>query len=148
MSEVTKKIIKGQNLRLYVGEKCVALATSCSLSITNSLEDTSTKDSTGGWSEQEITGKSWSASCDALFAVGQDTGGNLYKDLATSLINGSKVTVKLETTSGSQNRVTDATNTFSLTGNAWIAEISLNAANKANSTYSVSLTGDGALSIA
>lgn len=148
MSELaTKKIIKGQNLRLFVGSKCIALATSCSLSLTNALEAVDTKDSTGGWSEQEVTGKSWSVSCDALFAVGTDAG-NLYKDLATSLIAGTKVAVKLETTKGDQNRTTDDVNVFALNGNAFIAELSLNAPNKTNASWSVSLTGDGALTIA
>ena len=41
------KVIKGQNLRIFVGEKCVAFSTSCQLQVSANLEDTSTKDSTG-----------------------------------------------------------------------------------------------------
>lgn len=65
-------VIKGQNLRVMVGNpaKCVAAAVSCQVHLVLQLEDTSTKDSTGGWQEQEPVGKSWDGTVDALVTDG------------------------------------------------------------------------------
>lgn len=61
--------IKGQNLRLLIGGKCVAGATSCTMHIAAQTEDSSTKDDTGDWTRNEITGLQWDASVDALMPV-------------------------------------------------------------------------------
>ena len=58
--------IKGQNLRLFLGGKCVAAATSCTLHVAANVEDCSTKDTVGGWTENTVVGFSWDAACDAL----------------------------------------------------------------------------------
>lgn len=135
--------IKGQNLRLFVGDKCIGAATSCSLHLSASLEDASTKDSTGSWTEQECTGKSWDASADALVFSEADAQAVGFFD-AVALV-GTKVTVKLQQTEGEKNRAAVASGK-TLTGSAWVNDISLSAANKQNSTWTIQLTGDGALS--
>lgn len=68
-------VIKGQNLRISIGGKFIVFATSCTLHVSAKLEDSSTKDSTGDWDEQEITGMSWDISTDALYSVDKDTNG-------------------------------------------------------------------------
>ena len=57
--------IKGQNLRLFIGNKCVAAATSCGLHINANIQEKSTKDS-DEWTENECLGVSWDAQVDAL----------------------------------------------------------------------------------
>lgn len=61
--------IKGQNLRLFVGTpaKCVAAAQSCSASLSAETQDISTKDTTGSFTENTVTGFSWNMSVDALY---------------------------------------------------------------------------------
>jgi hypothetical protein len=51
--------IKGQNLRVSINGKYLCSATTCSFHISAQLEDSSTKDSTNSWQQQECTGKSW-----------------------------------------------------------------------------------------
>ena len=64
--------IKGQNLRVLVGNplKCVAAALSCQVHIAVQLAEVSTKDSDGDWQEQEPVGKSWDGSVEALVSDG------------------------------------------------------------------------------
>lgn len=58
--------IKGQNIRIAVGRKCVAAATSCTLHISADLVDATTKDTPDGWKRQVCVGKNWDAQVDAL----------------------------------------------------------------------------------
>lgn len=142
------KVIKGQNLRVFVGGKCVAFATSCQLQVSANLEDTSTKDSTGSWDDQEIVSKSWSMSVDALYnAGGTDATGLNAQEMLDLLLAGNRVEVRFCVTGGAQNRESlTATSTMAeYEGSAWINDLSVTAANKSNASYSASLTGDGAL---
>ena len=142
------KVIKGQNLRIFVGEKCVAFSTSCQLQVSANLEDTSTNDSTGIWDEQEIVGKSWSMSVDALYnAGGTDATGLNAQEMLDLLLAGQQVQVRFSVTGGAQNRESlTATSTMAeYDGSAWINDLSVTAANKSNASYSASLTGNGAL---
>ena len=69
-------VIKGQNLRITIGGKYVAFATSCTVHVSASLEDSSTKDSSDGiFQEQQLTGLSWDISTDALYSVDTDASG-------------------------------------------------------------------------
>jgi hypothetical protein len=79
-------VIKGQNLRLLIGGKCVAFSTSCTVHASLSLEESSSKDSTNNFTEQTPTGISWDMSCDALYSVDVDaTGVNGINALDTVL---------------------------------------------------------------
>ena len=135
--------IKGQNLRLMIDGKCVAAATSCSVHLTASLEDASTKDNTGDWQEQEATGKSWDMSVDALVVVDKtDTTGLQAFDI-TKLI-GTTVEVTFQQTEGDQNRIAAANGT-KFTGKAIVNDVSITAGNRQNATYTCQLTGNGEL---
>lgn len=137
--------IKGQNLRVMVGNKCVAAATSASVHVAQELQDSSTKDSTGDWTEQEVTGLSWDASCDALFVIdSSDTTGEQIVDLLDTLIAKTEVTLSFKQTGSAKNR-TAPTGGLVWTGKALVSDISINADNKQNATYTVKFTGNGAL---
>ncbi len=59
--------IKGQNLRLFVDTtKPFASALTCSVNIQPSFVDTTTKDSTGGWQENQLIGNTWTADVEQL----------------------------------------------------------------------------------
>ena len=61
--------IKGQNLRLFLGGKCVAAATNATFHIAAQMGDCTTKDSEGDWTEQEPVGMSWDAQSESLVII-------------------------------------------------------------------------------
>ena len=137
-------VIKGQNLRLLIGGKCVAFATSCTVHVSLNLEESSTKDSTNNFTEQTPTGISWDMSCDALYSVDADaTGVNGINALDTVLAQ-QRVQVQFEQTQGEKNRVAVSGGAV-YSGYAWVNDISINAANRQNTSYTIQLTGDGQL---
>lgn len=137
--------IKGQNLRVLMGAKCIAMATSCTFHVAAQTEDSSTKDNTGDFAESEITGLSWDASTDSLVTLDADAGANTPTDLLTLILNKTKVTLVFDQTSGTNNR-TAQNASIKRTGQAYLTDYSLTAPNRANSTLTCHFTGTGALS--
>lgn len=138
--------IKGQNLRVMVEGKCIAMATSCTFHISAQLEDSSTKDSTGDWQEQEVTGLSWDASTDSLVTLADNgTGGELPVDLMTLIINKTPITLTFDQTAGANNRVAQ-NSTIKRSGSAYLTDLNITAQNRANSTCTCQFTGNGPLS--
>lgn len=138
--------IKGQNLRVMVDGKCIAMATSCTFHISAQLEESSTKDSTGDWQEQEVTGLSWDASTDSLVTLADNgTGGELPVDLMTLIINKTPITLTFDQTAGANNRVAQ-NSTIKRSGSAYLTDLNITAQNRANSTCTCQFTGNGPLS--
>jgi len=139
-------IIKGQNLRVMVGGKCIAMATSCQIHIGTQLEDASTKDSTGDWQEQEVTGLNWDVTTDSLVTLEDNgTNGELPQDLLSLIINKTLVTLSFDTTAGANNRV-GQNSVIKRSGSAYLTDYNLTAPNRQNSTLNCKFTGTGALS--
>jgi len=137
--------IKGQNLRVMVGGKCIAMATSCTLHIAAQTEDSSTKDDTNDFAASEVTGLSWDASTDSLVTLTDNgTNGELPVDLLGLIINKTKVTLTFDQTNGTNNR-TAANSTLKRTGDAYLTDYSLTAPNRQNSTLTCQFTGTGPL---
>ena len=125
--------------------KCIAMATSCTFHISAQLEDSSTKDSTGDWQEQEVTGLSWDAQCDALVTLTDNgTNGELVTDLMSLMIAKTLVTLTFDQTAGTNNR-TGQNAAIKRTGSAFISDIQITAQNRQNSTHTVQFQGTGAL---
>ena len=138
--------IKGQNLRIMVGGKCIAMATNCTFHISAQLEDSSTKDSEGDWQEQEVTGLSWDASTDSLVTLADNgTNGELPADIFSLILNKTLVTLSFDQTAGTNNR-TGQNSTIKRSGSAYVNDVQVTAQNRQNSTLSVKFTGTGALS--
>lgn len=136
--------IKGQNFRVTYGGKYIAFSTSCTLHIGLNLEDSSTKDSTGDWQEQEVTGKSWDGSVDALYGVDDpDTTGKQMDDIIADILAGQPVDIEFVCTQGTQNRVIKAGKKY--TGKAIFNDFSLKAENKQNVTQTIQFQGTGEL---
>ena len=137
--------IKGQNLRVMVGDKCIAMATSCQFHVSAQLEDSSTKDSVGDFQEQEVTGLSWDAQTDSLVTLEDNgTNGELPQDLLSLMINKTKVTLTFDQTAGANNRVAQ-NSVIKKSGQAYISDVQISAANRQNSTCSVQFSGTGPL---
>ena len=137
--------IKGQNLRVMVGGKCIAMATSCQFHVSAQLEDSSTKDSVGDFQEQEVTGLSWDAQTESLVTLEDNgTNGELPQDILSLMINKTKVTLTFDQTAGTNNRVAQ-NSVIKKTGQAYVSDINISAQNRQNSTISVQFTGTGPL---
>ena len=139
-------IIKGQNLRVMVGGKCIAMATSCTFHISAQVEDSSTKDDANDFANNEVTGLSWDAQTDSLVTL-TDNGvnGELPTDLMSLIINKTKVTLTFDQTAGTNNR-TGQNSAIKRSGQAYLTDYSLSAQNRQNSTLSCQFTGTGPLS--
>lgn len=138
--------IKGQNLRVMVGGKCIAMATSCTFHISAQVESASTKDDANDFEVNEVTGLSWDASTDSLVTL-TDNGvnGELPTDLLSLIINKTLVTLTFDQTAGTNNR-TGQNSAIKRSGSAYLTDYSLSAQNRQNSTLSCQFTGSGPLS--
>ena len=135
-------IKKGQHLRIKIAGKFIAFAQDCTVHIANQTEDSSTKDTTDGmWAENEITGKSWDISANALYSVDEDATGMNAEDALDVALANAAVQVELVMTAGEKNRTASG---VKYSGNAIVNDISVNAPNRQNATYTISLTGSGA----
>lgn len=138
--------IKGQNLRVAVGGKCIAMSTNTTFHISAQLESSSTKDSVGDFEEQEVVGLSWDASTDSLVTLTDNgTNGELPADIMSLIINKTKVTLTFDQTAGTNNR-TGQNSTIKRTGEAYVTDVQITAANRQNGTMTVQFTGTGPLS--
>lgn len=124
--------LKGQNLRVFVGESTaavVACATNCAIDLTANTESASTKDDSGLIEQKEVSSVAGTVSVDALVLVSeQDT----IKS-ALQLI-GKRVQLECNITNGAQNR--DKAGAI-FTAEALCTSVSVNAQNKQNVSYSV-----------
>lgn len=138
--------IKGQNLRVMVGGKCIAMATSAQFHISAQVESASTKDDANDFEVNEVTGLSWDAQTDSLVTL-TDNGvnGELPTDLMSLIINKTKVTLTFDETAGTNNR-TGQNSAIKRSGQAYLTDYSLSAQNRQNSTLSCQFTGTGPLS--
>ena len=138
--------IKGQNLRVMVGGKCIAMATSCTFHISAQVESASTKDDANDFEVNEVTGLSWDAQTDSLVTL-TDNGvnGELPTDLMSLIINKTKVTLTFDQTAGANNRV-GQNSVIKRSGDAYLTDYSISAQNRQNSTLSCQFTGTGPLS--
>lgn len=58
--------IKGQNLRLFINNLCVAAATNAQVHIALEVQEDSTKDTIDDWLQQSPVGLAWDAQADAM----------------------------------------------------------------------------------
>ena len=144
-------IIKGDELMLFKGATALAYATSHTLTITGNTVDISSKDH-GYWGAKEIGNITWEISSENLYTE------NDYAALFNAMIEKTPIDVvfghaanyNLNGLSGVNGGVTDTpvswTKGAGYGGKAVITNLTANANTGENATYSVTLTGCGALS--
>lgn len=131
--------VMGQNFRAFAGGSAVPEATNCQVTIQGNLEDASTKDSTGGWNEEQMTSKSWSVQVDDV-----DASLATLRALITRFLSDSKTTIGWDQTAGAQNR--EAQNAaFARSGQAILNDLSINANNRSTIQVTCQYQGSGAL---
>ena len=136
-------IIRGQNLRLKLGDKYIAFATDCTVHVSATLEDSSHKDTTDGvWQEQELVGMAWDISASALYSVDEDANGHNAENALDLILAMQKVWVEFTGTKGDKNRTADGNK---YCGYAWLNDHSITATNRQNGSYSLQAQGNGPL---
>ncbi len=138
----TTGVFNGTSLVVLIGSEVVAHATSCSLSFSVDLPDSTDKESQG-WTNHIGGAKSWSLTTDGLATVDPAATASYYTtgELMTAIANRTAVTVKFTTVSGT----TPVTGDLYWTGSAFIESMDITADMESPVTYSVSFTGTGAL---
>ena len=134
------KKLMGQNFRAFVGGSAVPEATNCQVTISGNMEDSSTKDSVSGWTEEQMVSKQWSVSVDDV-----DASLATLRALITRFNSDSKVSVGWDETGGEQNRVAQ-TAAFARSGQANLTDLSIQANNRSNISVTCQYQGSGALS--
>ena len=141
--------VRGNELMLFKAQKSLACATSHTLNLTVNTTDVAHKD-VGMWQTSVVTGYAWEVSSENLMVVAE------YKNLFKELVKGDPVEIDfgiagdfnvngIESIVG--NNWTPGT-TLKLTGKAIITALNLNAPAGDNANYSITLKGNGALTLA
>jgi predicted secreted protein len=147
---------KGQFVRLFLGSdnsavpaKIVAAAKSLSLHVSMSLEDATTKDTTGDWQVQEPTALSYDISSNALVSGGEvitsTVQGQNFASVEDIYEAGTPVRFQIANVSGANNRTKGA---IICSGSVVITQLTLNAPNRQNATYDTQLSGYGIYTVA
>ena len=135
--------IMGQNFRAFVANSAVPEATNCQVSIQGNLEDASTKDTEGAWTEEQMTSKQWSVQVDDV-----DASYTTLRTLITRFNSDSKTTVGFDrtaTTPETQNRQPVLNSGMSRSGQAILNDLSINANNRTTIQVSCMYQGSGPL---
>lgn len=142
---------KGQYVRLFLGSdntatpaKVIASAKSLSLHVSMSMEDATTKDTTGDWQVQEPVGLSYDISTSALMRSGDTVtstvAGNTLADVMSIYEASEPVKWQIAAVSGANNRDKGA---VIASGSVVITSLTLNGPNRQNATYDAQLNGYG-----
>jgi len=113
------------------------------VTISGNMEDSTTKDSEGGWVQEQMTSKQWSVQVDNVDATVTS-----LRALITQFNSDTYPTVgwdQTTTTAGAQNR-TAAGAEFARSGLAILNDISINASNRSTIQVSCQFQGSGAIS--
>lgn len=141
---------KGQFVRLVVMDNStpavIAAAKELSLHLSLTLEDSTTKDTTGDWQVQEPTAINYDISTNALVESGEtitsSVDGYELSDLMTLYEAGQPFGWEIANTSGDNNRTIG---TVIAQGNALLTTLTVNAPNRQAASYTAQLTGYGPL---
>lgn len=129
-------IVKGQNLRLFVGSRAIAAALDCQLQVQLNVTPYSTKDDEGSFTKNRVVSLQWSVTANA--AVVDDVELDAIGAAELTDLVGQTVQVQLNTTNGEKNR--EGVEQL-LAGEAIISDVQYTAQNRQRSTYQVTLTG-------
>lgn len=147
---------KGQFVRLFLGSDntaapstVIAAAKSLSLHVSLTLEDATTKDTSGDWQIQEPTALSYDISTGALIRSGEtitsQVGAKSLADIETIYEAGTPVKWKIANVGGDNNRTASST---IVSGSVVLTQLQVNGPNRANADYSATLNGYGDYTVA
>lgn len=128
-------LVKGTDLRIFVGTKTIANETTCSIDLSTSMIETSSKDS-GAWMTQIPGRKSWSITSTIQLDYADGTSQYTYDELLTAWLGQTVLTVSFKTAASS-----DTT----LTGQAYVASKPVQGGDQEIATVEITLQGTGEL---
>jgi predicted secreted protein len=128
-------LVKGTDLRIYVGTKKIAFEKTCSIDLSTSMIDTASKDS-GDWATQIPGRKKWGIKATIQVDYTDGSANYTYDELLTAWMSGTELTIWFKTST-----VADTT----LTGKAYIESKPVSAGDQEIATVEISLVGTGAL---
>lgn len=132
--------LKGQNLRIFIGTAPIAEATSCTITLSTSTEDMSTKDDAGMASKPTVTEKSWQVAVDSLNVSDMGT-------LLTAIKSGTLFTVMwVETTVATPTIPTTNSAAWERSGSAYLTDATFVFNDREYSTKNITFTGSGPIS--
>ena len=129
--------LKGQNLRVFSGTTVIGASTNCVVTLTNNLQEVTTKDDVGGAQKQEVMSTSWTVQVDSM-AV-QD-----IATLLTAMKAGTPFTLSFDKVATSNNQ-TPAGEGYALQGSAFLTDLTVNFNDREYSVKSLTFTGTGGL---
>ena len=147
---------KGQYIRLFLGSDntaapstVIAAAKSLSLHVSLTLEDATTKDTSGDWQIQEPTALTYDISTGALVRSGETitsaVGAKSLADLETIYEAGTPVKWKIANVGGDNNRTASST---IVSGSVVLTQLTINGPNRQNADYTATLNGYGDYQVA
>lgn len=146
------QIINGSNVAVKFGtagsEAPIACSTSCTVDINQELKEVVCKgnNTDAGWKGVTPKQKSWTMSIDNLYVINTETNEASWSDVVDAIINATEVSVIFEATDDAA--ASGETEKYTLTGKAYVESTSLTAPAEEDSTFSVTLTGNGKLTAA
>ena len=146
----------GETVRLFLSanntaapDSVVAAARSLSLHVSITLEDASTKDTTGDWVYQEPTELNYDISSSALVRSGEpitsQVGAKSYADIQTLYEAGTPFKWKIAKVSGANNRTASST---IVSGSVVLTQLTQNDQNRQSSDYTMNANGYGEYTVA
>ena len=129
--------LKGQNFRIFLGDKVVGMATNCTCTLTGNTEDASHKDLVSMAQAPSIVSKSWSVSVESLDVTDVAT-------VLTAIKNMTPFTLKWDETAITDNQTALAAS-YARTGTAYLNDVTFTWDDRTNSTKSLQFTGSGPL---
>ena len=147
---------KGQFVRLFLGSDntaapstVIGAAKTLSLHVSLTMEDATTKDTTGEWTIQEPTALNYDISTGALVRSGDtitsQVGAKALADLETIYEAGTPVKWKIANVSGDNNRTASST---IVSGSVILTQLAINGPNRQNADYTATLNGYGDYTVA
>ena len=147
---------KGQFVRLFLSSDntaapaaVIGAAKTLSLHVSMTIEDATTKDTTGEWTIQEPTGLNYDISTGALVRSGETitsaVGAKGLADLETIYEAGTPVKWKIANVGGDNNRTASST---IVSGSVLLTQLAINGPNRQNADYTAQLNGYGEYTVA
>lgn len=134
--------LKGQNLRVLreisaTEASVVAMATSCTITLTNNTDSAETKDDAGMASKPTVVSKGWTVAVESLNVLDAAA-------MLTAIKNGETFKLVWDETEGTYNHSGLAAS-YARKGEAYLNDLTLNYNNRENSAKSIQFSGNGPL---
>ncbi len=135
--------LKGQNLRILArafdgsGWACIGMATNCTVTLTNNVDESSTKDDVGLASKPQVVSKAWSVQVDSLNVVNAGA-------MLTAIKSMQKVDIMWDEvgTSDNQTPVTGSgAAAYARKGQAYLSDLTLSFNNRETSAKNLQFVG-------